>query len=58
MVQTSLHLKRSSGEEQDGARDRRQDGPRRLGHRVGRQKAGHWGQQGWSNRTSFRVEKS
>ena len=27
------------GEEQDGAGDRSQDCPRRLGHRLGRQKA-------------------
>ena len=28
------------GEEQDGAGDRRHDGPRPLGHRLGRQKTG------------------
>ena len=28
------------GEEQDGAGDRRHDGPRPLGHRVGRKKTG------------------
>ena len=46
-------LQRRLGEEQDGARDRCQDGPRHLGHSVGRQKA----RRKQEGRISFRIEK-